>query len=182
MRIRLRGYAGDCTVTGDMDLDGVRLSDALNRLDELVVRDASLESLADGRSLDLPEVALRRDDIFAVEVPDAPPGEGQRRVRMVRHLLQLRMGPYTCVGELHALPGVAPLRTLLVRRTMVPLTNCTLAYERDGRPEIQRMPMLIVNAGHIDHAEEASSEQVVDTLAARVDAASSRETPPPLSA
>lgn len=164
MRIPFQGYAGDCTVSGEMDLDGSRLSDALDRLDELVVHSARLHSLADGREVDAGEIVLQRDDLFAIEGGGAA-GEDQRRVRMVRHMLCLRMGPYTCFGELHTLPGAAPLRTLLVRRTMVPLTGCLLVFRRNGRDEARRLPMLIVNARRIDHVDEATSEQLAEHAA-----------------
>jgi hypothetical protein len=165
LEIRLQGYAGDCTVTGRMELEG-RLSDALDRSDEIVLSDASLLSLADGRRIDLPELTLERDDLFAVEGHGSPAGEDQRRVRMVRHLLQLQLGPYTCYGELHSLPGAAPLRALVARRTMVPLTSCVLVFRRGDEDEIRRVPMLVVNGARIDHVEEVTMQQVENEIAA----------------
>ena len=166
MLISFQGYAGDCTIAGQIELDGARLSDALDRVDELVVHDATLHSLADGRQMGAAEMVLRRDDLFAIEGHGAPPGNDQRRVRTVRHVLRLKLGPYTCFGELHTLPGVAPLRTLLVRRTMVPLTNCVLHFRRDGGDVFRRMPLLIVNGHQIEQVEEATTEQLENEFAA----------------
>lgn len=166
MRISFQGYAGDCTIAGQIELDGMRLSDALDRMDEVVVHEATLHSLADGRQMHAGEMVLRRDDLFAIEGSGGSPANEQRRVRTVRHVLRVQLGPYTCFGELHTLPGVAPLRTLLVRRTMVPLTNCLLHFVRNGRDEFRRMPLLVVNGRQIEQAEEATAEQLENELAA----------------
>lgn len=178
MRISFQGYAGDCTIGGEIELEGNRLSDALDRADEVVVHDATLNSLADNRQTYAGEMVLRRDDLFAIEGHGGGGGDDQRRVRTVRHALRLRLGPYTCFGELHALPGVAPLRTLLVRRTMVPMTNCLLHFQRDGRDEFRRMPLLIVNGRQIEQVEEATTDQLENELAALAETDSHRRPAP----
>jgi hypothetical protein len=165
MRIDFRGYAGDCTIAGQIETGGVRLSDALNRSDEIAIHDATLFNLAGAEAVYVGELVLARDDLFAIGVPTAPPGSQQRRVRMVRHGLQARLGPYTCFGELHALPGVPPLRTLLVRRTMIPLTNSQVHFRRGGQDEFHRSPLLILNGRLIDRVELATAVQLENELA-----------------
>ena len=166
MRITFQGYAGDCTIDGEIDIESARLSDALDKMDEVVIHDATLHSLGDGRQMHAGEMKLLRDDLFLIEGQGGgSQGNEQRRVRTVRHALRVQLGPYTCFGELHALPGVAPLRTLLVRRTMVPLTNCLLHFRRAGRDEFRRMPLLIVNGRQIEHVEEATTEQLENEMA-----------------
>jgi hypothetical protein len=160
MRVSFQGYAGDCTIGGEIDISGARLSDALDQMDEVAVHDAILTSLGDGRVMHAGELVLRRDDLFAIEGHGGPPADERRRVRTVRHVLRVELGPYTCFGEVHALPGVAPLRTLLVRRTMVPLTNCVVHFRRADRDEVRRMPLLILNGRKIDRAEEATTEEL----------------------
>jgi hypothetical protein len=166
MRIDFRGYAGDCTILGQIETDSARLSDALDRADEVVIHDATLHSLAGEQAMYTGEMVLKRDDLFAIEALTPPPGNDQRRVRMVRHALRARLGPYTCFGELHALPGVPPLRTLLVRRTMIPLTNCLVHFRRGGQDEFRRAPLMIHNGRLIEHVELATAEQLENELAA----------------
>jgi len=165
MRIDFRGYAGDCTIAGQIETGGLRLSDALDHADEVVIHDATLHSLANAQQMYAGEMVLKRDDLFVIEALTPPPANEQRRVRMVRHALRAELGPYTCFGEVHALPGVAPLRTLLVRRTMIPLTNCILHFRRGGRDEFHRAPLLIINGRQISHVEMATAEQLENELA-----------------
>ncbi len=168
MRIDFQGYAGDCTITGQIDTGGQRLSDALDQADEVVIHDAHLHSLAGEQEMSTGELVLRRDDLFAIEALTPPPTNEQRRVRMVRHALRMQLGPYVVFGEFHALPGAAPLRTLLVRRTMIPLTNCLVHFRRAGRDEFQRARLLIINGHLIEHVELATTEQLENELAAFV--------------
>ena len=165
MRIDFQGYAGDCTIAGQIETDGLRLSDALDRADQVVIHEATLHSLAGAQAMYAGEMVLRRDDLFAVEAL-GPSGSEQRRVRMVRHALRVELGPYTVFGEVHTLPGVQPLRTLLVRRTMVPLTNCLVHFQRGGADEFRRAPLLIVNGSLIRHVEMATTDQLENELAA----------------
>lgn len=165
MHIGFQGYAGDCTITGKIEVNEARLSDALDRMDQLAIHDATLHSLGGAQAMYAGEMVLRRDDLFAVEASGELPTNEQRRVRTVRHALRLKLGPYVCYGEMHALPGVAPLRTILVRRTMVPLTNCLLRFRRGETDEFRRLPMLIVNGRLIDHVEETTTEELENELA-----------------
>jgi hypothetical protein len=165
MRIDFKGYAGDCTIAGQIETNGQRVSDALDQAEEVVVHEATLHSLAGASEMYTGEIVLRRDDLFAVEAR-GPSGSEQRRVRTVRHALRVELGPYTCFGELHTLPGVQPLRTLLVRRTMVPLTNCLVHFRRGGSDEFRRAPLLIVNGSLIRHVEMATTDQLEHELAA----------------
>lgn len=152
-------------MSGAVEIDGSRLSDALDEMDELVIQDAVLHSLTDERRLEVGEVVVERDDVIAIQPDPVAGGNVDRRVRTVRHMLYLEMGPYTCFGEVHTLPGVAPLRTLLVRRTMVPLTNCLVSFDRGGQTVVQRADFLVVNGNHISRVEEANTDQLQHQLA-----------------
>ena len=165
MRIDFRGYAGDCTLTGQIELEGERLSDALNRSDQLVVHDAVLCALANGRELAVGLVVLGREDLFAVEA-EAPAGDDRRRVRTVRHAMRAHAGPYVIFGEIHALPGVAPQRIFAERRAMTPLTNCVIVFERNGAKQTRRAPLVLVNGQLLEAIDLATAEELDDELAA----------------
>ncbi|MDP8905314.1 MAG: hypothetical protein M3N29_08360 [Chloroflexota bacterium] len=155
MQVDFYGYAGDCTISGRLDLTAGRLSEMLERADGIVVHGATLTGLHGEPERRLAQLTLGREDLFAVEATEPPPG-GARRIHMVRHLIRLHCGPYTVLGELHALPGAPPLRGMLARRSVVPLTACTVTFARAGRLELRRAPVVIVNGWRIDRAEPAS--------------------------
>jgi hypothetical protein len=124
MRIEFVAFAGDCIVRGDHELpDAGRLTDVLNGADDLVIRNAVLTGHGDGRVVELDELILGRDDVYAVVAPDAG-GDGVRRIHTVRHRIDLQAGPYRIVGHLHTLPGAQPL-TALRRQPFVPLTHAS---------------------------------------------------------
>jgi len=80
----------------------------LNAAEQIVLIDAILESLDDGRRLVMARVNLQRDELYAVEAA-GPRGDPRRRVHTVHQRLQIQMGPYTVLGQLHTRPGAAAL-------------------------------------------------------------------------
>ena len=137
-------YAGDCRVAGRLELTGTRLTDMLNAEPTLRLREVLLESLDDGRLLELADMELQRDELFAVEAL-GPRGTAERRVRTRTHRMQLSLGPYIVMGHLHAIPGADPLNSLLRRLSMVPLTTATIAYVVGGQTVMRDVETLIVN-------------------------------------
>lgn len=165
MRTAFRGYAGDCIVSGQIELTGERLSDALNESTELVVYDATLQALADGREVTFERLALHQEDLLIVE-GDGPSGNPKRRIRTVRHALRAHVGPYVVFGELHALPGVDPQRTFNDRRTMIPLTNALVVFPRGGEKSAHRVPLAIVNGRLLEAIDLATDEQLANVRVA----------------
>ena len=144
MLIDFVGYAPDCTITGQFELETERLSDQLNRDPVYVIYDAALESLVDGRVVTVSRLTLDRQDLLAVAAA-GPRGPEARRIHTVRHRLQVQLGSFTVLGHLHVMPGASPLRSVGSRRRMVPLTNATIAYVRAGVVEMQDVEALVVN-------------------------------------
>lgn len=145
MRATFTAYAGDCTVSGTLDVpDGERLTDFVNREPVLRLFDAELESLLEGRRISLEEVALDRDDLYAIEARELR-GETARRIHTVRHRLELRLGPYTVLGQLHTTPGGLPLAAIGRRPAMIPLTAVTLAYNGPDGVRVRDVDTLILN-------------------------------------
>jgi hypothetical protein len=145
MRVEFIAYARDCQVSGATTLaDGERLTDFLNRELSIVVEGARLTSHADGHTVEVGEITLERDDLFAIEALGQR-GEPSRRIHTVRHRLEIRLGPYTVLGQLHTMPGGRPLVAIGQRLPMVPLTNATIAFNTDDGVEAMDAETLIVN-------------------------------------
>jgi hypothetical protein len=159
MQVDFYGYTGDCTVSGRLEITGRRLSEMLESAEDLAITDATLRGFRGEPAARLSQLTLGREDLFAVEASDPARDGSSRRIHTVRHLVRLVCGRYTIVGELHALPGAPPLRAMLHRRSVVPLTNCTVSFERAGEVEVRRAQVVIVNGWRIDGAETVSLDE-----------------------
>jgi hypothetical protein len=163
VRIDLVAYAGDCRVWGEFDLDGDRLSDALNASDSLLLRNAVLEGLDDGRLVEVDEVALDRNDLYVVAAR-GPRGNSQRRIHTVPQRLEFLLGPYRVLGQVHGRPGMDSLAQLTRRPAMVPITNATIAYQIAGGLRVQDAGTIIINR---DLAQEVRAADSFDRWAAK---------------
>lgn len=159
MEIEFLAYAGDCRVAGHVELEGERLSDMLNAQETVLVRDVLLESLEDGHRVEMAELLLTRDELFAVEA-GGPRGLEGRRIRTLSHRLQIALGPYVVLGTLHAFPGADPLISLLRRGPMLPLTNATIATTIAGKVEVRDASTLIVNRQLADWIRPSADEHL----------------------
>jgi hypothetical protein len=150
MLVEFTAYAGDCLVRGTLAApDGERLTDFVNRQPEFTITNAELVSYADGHVVALDEVSLAGDELFAIEARE-PRGETARRIHTVRHRLELKAGPYTILGQLHAMPGSPPLSSIGWRPAMIPLTNATIAYDDATGLHARDITTLIVNRALVD--------------------------------
>lgn len=158
MRVEFIAYAGDCRVSGVTTLgQGERLTDLLNGSPTIVVQEARLTGHADGRTVDVGDITLDQDDLFAIEARD-PRGEPARRIHTVRHRMEIRLGPYTVLGQLHTRPGGRPLVAMGQRQSMVPLTNATIAFNTDDGVEAMDAPTLVVNRSLADWVRADADE------------------------
>lgn len=156
--IEFVGYAGDCVVTGRLDVPvDIRLTDLLNTAQDLVVREAFLVAHADGHLVQLPELVLDRSELFAVEGRGSR-GTEARRISTRTGRVELAMGPYLVRGTVHVRPGQDPLAALNHPRSMVPLTDVTMLYESGPIVVTHRLDALIVNRGLVDRIGLASDD------------------------
>ncbi len=144
MFIDFRGYAAGFIVSGRVDLTADRLTDQLNRDASLELADVTLESLVDGRTVTIDQLALEPRELFAAKAL-GPRGDAAQRIVTVQHRLQAQIGPYNVLGRLHAEPGVSPLESVLRRWPMIPLTEATIAYVIGGVLEIRDGGTIIIN-------------------------------------
>jgi hypothetical protein len=161
MGIEFVGYAGDCRIFGRLPSLGERLTDLLNAGQRVVVREARLESLADGHVVEVPLAEIEREELCIV-VANGPRGARQRRIRTTSERIRVDIGPYVVLGNLHAAPEVDPVGQILRREMMIPLTNATIAYRLAGREQVEDVGTVIINRMLAD-----SIGTLADTIKAR---------------
>jgi hypothetical protein len=151
------GFAADCRIVARLTLIDERLSDMLNKQARFRLFEVTLISLEDGHEVALPELRIDRDDLLAV-VASGPRGIRERRIRTEQVRMQLGLGPYTVLGQLHLPPGRDPVRSVLERGPMMPLTNATLAYVEAGEVRAFDSPALVVNRQGADWIQPTADE------------------------
>jgi hypothetical protein len=159
MLVDFTGFAGDCLLSGRLDLRAERLTDQLNAEPEVHLVDVLLEGLLDGRQVTTPTFTIRRTELCAVK---AGPPRGSRRLWTAteEHRLQAQIGPYTVLGRLHAPPGSEALSSIREREVMVPLTDATIAYLIAGILEVRDCPTLIINRELASWLRDADADPV----------------------
>ncbi|HEX7544807.1 MAG TPA: hypothetical protein VF361_08385 [Candidatus Limnocylindrales bacterium] len=167
-------YAADCRVHGQLEVGEGRLSDQLDHAAELLVRDARLEGMSDGRTVEMPELTIARDELCAV-VANGPRGDTARRLHTLTKLVEVEVGPYLVVGRVHGTPASEPLGAALRRQAWVPLTEVTVMYRCGGSDVREEMTTLLVNRDLMRSfraVEQASLDLLWEKHGALKDAAS----------
>lgn len=142
----LVAWAEDCVVRGEVELGEGRLSDVVNDLDFLVFRSATLESLEDGRRVEVDELEVERRDLHLIEVRGRR-GDPIRRLRTVEERVVLEVGPFTVTGNVHRPPNTQPLAALARRSRFLPVTDVVFRAGPES-PE-RREDVLLVNRDRI---------------------------------
>ena len=158
MQIPFTGFADDCTIAGEIDMLGDRLSDFLASSAELQVEHATLRALDDGHVVKVDSAKVFREDLCIVTAT-GPRGRADRRLLTRKRLVRVRVGPYLLLGYLHAPPTIDPLQTT-ARRTIVALTDSVVEYaEGDENVRVDATAVL-VNQSKIERLERATSEEL----------------------
>jgi len=157
MQLAFVAYAGDCRLHGEVELDLDRLSDLLNVGEDYALENVVMESLADGHRFVLPELAVDRHDLYAVEALGAR-GDPRRRIRTRLHRMQLSVGPYLVAGLLHTMPGADPLTAFVRRGPFVPLTDATIAYSLAGETQLHDTAVILVNRELVEWIRPVADE------------------------
>lgn len=157
--VEFLGFAGDCTITGRITMFGERLTDFLNGQERFRLHHVEFLSLDDGHKVPMDSISLEREDLLLV-VGTGPRGSEKQRVRREEQRMQLSIGPYLILGRLHVKPGMDPMKSVLQREPMIPLTSATIAYSVAGAIVARDVGTVIVNRLQVDwitaSAEEAS--------------------------
>jgi hypothetical protein len=150
MAIQFIGFTADSRVVGSIPLADDRLSDMLNSVGRVVVRDAATEDIDLGPQEDGP-VVIPVGELLAVVGTGRRGIEARRRRTLVRHV-QIGLGRYVVSGNLHvsaeahaaSLDG--DLDALLVGRDLlVALTEASIRYDRAGTRHTEEWDTLLIN-------------------------------------
>ncbi len=170
MLVDFTGFAGDCLISGRLDLRAERLTDQLNAEGTFQLVDVLLEGLLDGRQVTTPTFSIARADLCAVKA-GPPRGSQARWTPTEPHRLQAQIGPYTVLGRLHAPPGSEALRSIGEREEMVPLTDATIAYLIAGLLEVRDCETLIINRELASWLRDADEDPVGPPTVVPIEAA-----------
>ncbi|MEK6720235.1 MAG: hypothetical protein AABZ33_06130 [Chloroflexota bacterium] len=143
MHIDFTGFAGDCLISGRLDLQGDRLTDHLNAHPRVTLTNVVLEGLGGGR-VKAATFTIERSELCAA-LATGPRGARILRVPTDERRLQAQIGPYAVLGRFHGPVGDTTLRSFSEREPMVPLTDATIAYVVNEILEVRDAPVLIVN-------------------------------------
>jgi hypothetical protein len=135
MPIEFVGFTADRRITAMIPLADDRLSDMLNSVTRIVLRDAVVGDLAEGGPTLSGDVTLPVGDLVAVIGTGRRGSESRRRRTSVRRV-SLGLGRYTVSGSLHVDPseGEFPLRCdpaaiLAGRDILVAVTDASITYD-----------------------------------------------------
>lgn len=150
MREQLVAWAGDCVVTGSVELGEGRLSDQVNELDVVTFYDATLRALDDGREVSVDEVEVERGELHVIEVRGRR-GDPGRRLRTVEERVRVELGPFVVTGNLHRPPNTQPMAALTRWARFVPMTDALVGL-REGDAEHVPQAVVLVNRDRISRS------------------------------
>ncbi len=173
MHIEFKGYGVDFIVVGTVELLASRLTDMLNEVETIDLRDVVLEGLTDMARVTVPRYTIGRDELLAAAVT-GPRGARRQRLPTTGHRVQAQLGPYNVLGRLHTRHGASLSQRLGDGGPMLPLTDATIAYVIGGVLEVRDTATILVNrdlaswvrdeeADRILHPREADAAIAVTT-------------------
>lgn len=161
MREQLVAWAADCRVQGDVEVGDGRLSDRVNDIDLLTFHNAHLQSIDDGRELEMHELEVERRELHVIEV-HGHRGDPRRRQRTVQDRVMVQVGPYVVTGSLHRSPVSLPLAPLSGWSRFLPLTDAIVGIS--GRQDAPvRQDVVLVNREQISRTERLTGISVYES-------------------
>jgi hypothetical protein len=144
-------WAEDCRVRGDVDLVEGRISDQLNDGGLLTFHGATLKSLDDSHAVVVEELEVERRELHLVEV-EGRRGDPTRRLRTVEELVELQLGPFRVIGNVHRSPSAQPLAALSRWVRFIPVTDALVVVNGRGGDPL-RMDVVLVNRDRVEKSE-----------------------------
>jgi len=151
-------YCRESLLAGSLRLDADRLTDLLNRTDELELIDVLALGL-DGGSAEADRVLVPSSELLAVKA-GAPRGRASRRLPTRQVAVGAAAGPYAIHGYMHGRPGADPMIHLGRRPPMIPLTDATIAYETARGFQREDASTLIINRDVADSIRPAREDEL----------------------
>lgn len=141
-------YAGESMLAGLLRLEAHRLTDLLNRSDELELVEVLCLGL-DGGVTEADRVVVDRAALVAVKAGD-PRGSAMLRQHTRQVAVTAGAGRYLMHGYIHGRPGADPMIHIGRRPPMVPLTDATIVYETAKGRQSDHASTLIINRDAAD--------------------------------
>jgi hypothetical protein len=152
-------YAGDCLLHASLELpEGVRLTDYLNDRQSLTLTAAVMQAHGDGRVVELNELELNLSEVYAVEARGSRGAPG-RRIRTRTARIEIELGSYRVLGQVHSATSADPAAAIVRRKPMVPITNATIAFTLAGETRLRDVETLIINR-RLAHSIRATMHHV----------------------
>ena len=143
--IEFTAYADDCLFHAHLEIPaGSRLTDYLNELDRVRLTDVQLLALEDGHQVRQESLELDVNDIFAIEAPAAG-GATAHKIRTRTSRVEVELGPYRVLGHLHGPTSGDPFAAITRRKSMIPITEATVAFTLNGEARMRDIDVIIVN-------------------------------------
>ena len=142
--IEFIGFSDDCRVEGKIDLADSRLADMLNGSQTILVHEVTLFSTTDGHTQELDQLEIGRDELDIV-IASGPRGDPKRRLATRPNGVNMKLGPYSAEGFMHAPPTANPVRGINRRPAMVAITDAVLEYQFCDQPISQWFRTILVN-------------------------------------
>jgi len=156
MQVPFEAYAEDCSFTGELALTTDRLSDFLASTDEFEVLNLTCRALDDGRVVEAMFAPITRDDLCLV-IAGEPRGREDLRIWTRQFAVVAHVGPYVVRGYVHVPPTIDPLK-LPARRTVVAVTNGTVAYTEAGAEMEIEADTVLLNSARIERFESGAPD------------------------
>jgi hypothetical protein len=150
MPIDFLAFTADRRINGRIMLADDRLSDMLNAVSRLVIRDANVDELVADSTPRLADVTIAIGEMLVV-VGSGPRGSERLRKRWLKRRASLGIGRFVVEGDLGypndtTLPVSSdPAVVLANRDLLVALTDATVTYERSGVPVTEAFETVLVN-------------------------------------
>jgi hypothetical protein len=171
MPIDFVGFTADRRITGAMPLADDRLSDMLNSVARIVIRDAGVDDLVEGGAPLTGDVTVPVGDLIVV-VGTGRRGSESQRIRTVVRRVTIGLGRYVVAGCLHIPldevdlpPSLDPATVLAGRDILVPITDATISFDACGSPTSEHHETLLVNRARamwIEVAPPAQPDEIED--------------------
>ena len=161
MPIDFLAYTADRRISGRIMLADDRLSDMLNAVSRIVVRDAQVEELTEGLAPRIADVTIAIGELLVV-VGTGPRGSESLRKKSLKRRASVGLGRFVVEGDLGypsdgpGLPESSdPAVVLTSRDLLVPLTDATIVYSRPDGPATESYETVLVNRARASWIELA---------------------------
>ncbi len=158
--IRFVAYGREHRVFGWVRLEANRLTDLLNRCEELHLEDVEIADHGESSTRSADELVISRRDLIAVHA-SGPAGDETLRLPTRLYPIALQSGDYLIGGHLHVVSEEEPMASLQQRPAMIPLTQAWIEHWSGGERRHRSTGTIIVNRDLADWVRPVTERELV---------------------